>query len=349
MLVSRFKCFLWLCIFLIGAPFSFQDGAHAADPQNKQNTKSSSKRDTAVKSNVKKPVVKVAKKPKTVRTTVTRSKKSTVPTMPSFATALGLRGTRDELNLKSSVAMVVNQDTKEVYFEKNSSVTLPIASITKLMTAMVILDSDLSLDETIVINSDDAKSYSKSRLIQGTRLTRGEALLLALMSSENRAAHTLGTNYPGGIPAFIDAMNQKAAEIGMKHSHFADPTGLLSENVASAEDLTRLLSASYQYDQIRDFSTRPDLTMMIKNRPQKFVNTNRLVRTGDMDIGLQKTGFISAAGRCLVMQARVNDTPLLLVFLDSVGTQSRFADAVRVSEWYKRAPESEHQAIRSLM
>ena len=351
MLVTRFKCVVCMCIFLIGAPLTLQHGAYAADSQNKQKTASTSKSNTtsSSKSNTKKKVVKVSKKPKAVRTTVTRSTKSSAPSRPSFATALGLRGAKDELNLKSSVAMVVNQDTKEVYFEKNSSVSLPIASITKLMTAMVILDSNLSLDETIVINADDAKIYSKSRLSQGTQLTRGEALLLALMSSENRAAYTLGRNYPGGIPAFIGAMNQKAAQIGMKHSHFADPTGLLSENVASAEDLTRMLSAAYQYDQIRDFSTRPDLTMMIKNRPQKFLNTNRLVRTGDMNIGLQKTGFISAAGRCLVMQARVNDTPLLLVFLDSVGTQSRFADAVRVSDWYKRAPAGEHLALRSLM
>lgn len=346
MRVTRVKCFLCMCIFFIGTLFVFQNRVYAADSQNKQKSNASSQNHskTSAKSHKK-----VVKKPKSVRTTVTRTSQPAVAGRPSFATALGLSGMRDELNLKSSVAMVVNQDTKEVYFEKNPSVTLPIASITKIMTAMVILDSNLSLDEPIVINSEDAKSYHKSRLAQGTHLTRGEALLLALMSSENRAAYTLGRNYPGGIPAFIYAMNQKAAEIGMKNSHFADPTGLLSENVASAEDLTRMLSAAYQYDQIREFSTRPELTMMIGNHPQKFLNTNRLVRTGDMDIGLQKTGFINAAGRCLVMQARVNDTPLLLVFLDSVGTQSRFADAVRVSDWYKRAPANEHQAIRSLM
>jgi D-alanyl-D-alanine endopeptidase (penicillin-binding protein 7) len=168
------------------------------------------------------------------------------------------------------------------------------------------------------------------------------------MSSENRAAYTLGRNYPGGMKAFIDAMNRKAKELGMDHSHFADPTGLLSENVASAEDLTRMLSAAYQYKVIREFSTWPDLTMVIAKRPQKFLNTNRLVRAGDMNIGLQKTGFINAAGKCLVMQARVNNTPLLLVFLDSVGTQSRFADAVRVRDWYERIP-SGTPPIRRLM
>jgi D-alanyl-D-alanine endopeptidase (penicillin-binding protein 7) len=244
--------------------------------------------------------------------------------------------------------MVVNQDTKEVYFEKNPSVSLPIASITKLMTAMVVLDSKLPLDETLIINADDVHIYRTSRLAGGTVLTREEALLLALMSSENRAAYTLGRNYPGGIPAFVGAMNRKAKELGMDHSHFADPTGLMSENVASAEDLTRMLNAAYQYKMIREFSTWPDLTMVIANRPQKFLNTNRLVRSGDMNIGLQKTGFINAAGKCLVMQARVNNTPLLLVFLDSVGTQSRFADAVRVRDWYERQP-SGAQPIRRLM
>jgi D-alanyl-D-alanine endopeptidase (penicillin-binding protein 7) len=204
------------------------------------------------------------------------------------------------------------------------------------------------LDETLVINADDVHSYRSSRLAGGTVLSRQEALLLALMSSENRAAYTLGRNYPGGISAFVGAMNRKAKELNMEHSHFADPTGLLSDNVATAEDLARMLNAAYQYKLIREYSTWPDLTMMIAKRPQKFLNTNRLVRSGDMDIGLQKTGFINAAGKCLVMQARVNNTPLLLVFLDSVGTQSRFADAVRVRDWYERMP-SGTQPIRRLM
>jgi D-alanyl-D-alanine endopeptidase (penicillin-binding protein 7) len=290
---------------------------------------------------------KSTKKSQGVRTTVTRSTEPAKASIPSLATALGLHGQHDHLSLKSSVVMVVNQETKDVYFEKNSSVSLPIASITKLMTAMVILDSKLSLDEVIEINPEDVRSYAKSRLSGGTVLTREEALLLALMSSENRAAHTLGRNYPGGVPAFVDAMNRKAKEISMNHSQFADPTGLLSENVATAEDLTRLLSAAYQYKMIREFSTWPSLTMVINQRPQTFLNTNRLVRAGDMDIGLQKTGFINAAGRCLVMQARVNNTPLLLVFLDSVGTQSRFADAVRVRDWYERSGDL--QPIRRIM
>jgi D-alanyl-D-alanine endopeptidase (penicillin-binding protein 7) len=349
---------LWLMVVVglvsFGVATSFQASANTKDSQGANSSKSSSKSSSnaatkkPAKTEVKK-AAKSSKKPRTVRTAVTRSSQPVVAARPSFATALGLRGQHDDLSLQSSVAMVVNQDTKEVYFEKNSSVSLPIASITKLMTAMVVLDSKLPLDEAIEINADDVRSYGASRLAGGTVLTREEALLLSLMSSENRAAYTLGRNYPGGLSAFIDAMNRKAKEIGMTHSHFADPTGLKSENVASAEDLTRLLNASYQYKMIREFSIWPDLTMVIAKRPHKFLNTNRLVRAGDMNIGLQKTGFINAAGKCLVMQARVNNTPLLLVFLDSVGTQSRFADAVRVKDWYERMPFGEPQAIRRLM
>ncbi len=344
--LNQFWLIVVVSLVSFGATTSFQASAANKDSQTTKSTKASAK--TLVKLEVKK-TAKSSKKPKTVRTTVTRTSEPVVAARPSFATALGLRGQHDDLSLKSSVAMVVNQDTKEVYFEKNSSVSLPIASITKLMTAMVVLDSKLPLDDTIVINADDVHIYRSSRLAGGTTLTREEALLLALMSSENRAAYTLGRNYPGGVTAFVDAMNRKAREIGMTHSHFADPTGLMSENVASAEDLTRMLSAAYQYKMIREFSTWPDLTMVIAKRPQKFLNTNRLVRAGDMNIGLQKTGFINAAGKCLVMQARVNNTPLLLVFLDSVGTQSRFADAVRVKDWYERMPSGEPQAIRRLM
>ncbi|MBU3544279.1 MAG: serine hydrolase [Betaproteobacteria bacterium] len=333
--LNRFWLFIFTCLWMTST-------AIYAQPASKDKATKPVKATTKV-------VVKAPKKPKTVRITVTRPETPVVEARPSFATALGLRGQHDELSLKSSVAIVMNQDTKEVYFEKNPSVSLPIASITKLMTAMVVLDSKLPLDETLIINADDVHIYRTSRLAGGTELTREEALHLALMSSENRAAYTLGRNYPGGISAFVEAMNHKAKELNMDHSHFADPTGLMSENVASAEDLTRMLGAAYQYKTIREFSTWPDLTMVIGKRPQKFLNTNRLVRSGDMNIGLQKTGFINAAGKCLVMQARVNNTPLLLVFLDSVGTQSRFADAVRVRDWYERMPSGEPRPIRRLM
>jgi len=354
--LNQFWVLVLSCLLLASAPINTLANASSTEKQSKNaKTKSNISAKSTTVISVPAPVIvktsvkisRSSKKPRTVRTTVTRSAEVAIAAPPSLATALGLRGQRDVLSLKSSVAMVVNQDTKEVYFEKNPAISLPIASITKLMTAMVILDSKLPLDQTVEINAEDVHIYHTSRLSGGTVLTREEALLLALMSSENRAAYTLGRNYPGGIPAFVDAMNRKAKEIGMNHSHFADPTGLLSENVASAEDLTRMLSAAYQYKMIREFSTWPTLTMVINQRPQKFLNTNRLVRSGDMDIGLQKTGFINAAGKCLVMQARVNNTPLLLVFLDSVGTQSRFADAVRVRDWYEHAGDP--QPIRRLM
>ena len=207
----------------------------------------------------------------------------------------------------------------------------------------------MPLDEILVINADDVRSYKNSRIGLGAAFSREDFLRLALMSSENRAAYTLGRNYPGGMTAFVAAMNRKAKELGMTHSYYADPTGLMSENVASAEDLTRMLSAAYQYKLIREFSTWPEQTILINNRPQKFLNTNRLVRTGNMEIGLQKTGFINAAGKCLVMQARVNGAPLLLVFLDSVGTQSRFADAERVRDWFERMPVGTVPTGRQLM
>jgi len=213
MRLNRFWLFVFTLLFAYSAFINAPAVAASKDKEKQAKT---------TKVVVVKTASKSAKKPKTVRVTVTRPSEPVVPTRPSLATALGLRGQHDELSLKSSVVMVVNQDTKEVYFEKNPSVSLPIASITKLMTAMVVLDSKLPLDDTIVINADDVHIYAKSRLAGGTVLTREEALLLALMSSENRAAYTLGRNYPGGIPAFVDAMNRKAKELGMDHSHFAD-------------------------------------------------------------------------------------------------------------------------------
>ena len=340
MYLNRFWLSATTCALVAVTVFCNPVLAANSDQQVKSKSQATTK--TATKT------AKAPKRPKRVRVAVTRSMEPVVPAIPSLATALGLRNQHDQLNLKSTVVLVVNQDTKDVYYEKNPSVSLPIASISKLMTAMVMLDAKLPMDEALVINAEDAHIYKHSRLAEGTILTREDALHLALMSSENRAAYTLARNYPGGLPAFIAAMNRKAKELGMEHTHFEDPTGLTSENVASAEDLTRMLNAAYQYKIIREFSTWPDMTMMIANRPQKFLNTNRLVRAGDMDIGLQKTGFINAAGRCLVMQARINNTPLLLVFLDSVGTQSRFADAARVRDWYERMP-SGAQPIRRLM
>jgi D-alanyl-D-alanine endopeptidase (penicillin-binding protein 7) len=319
---------------LLGAQVSF-----AQNTTNKQSTQQTAKKKATPKTQ------------KQVRTSTTRAKSAKTPDekRPSFAAAMGLRGNHDELNLKSSVALIVDRQTHEVLFEKNAHAALPIASITKLMTSLVVLEAQMPLDETIVIEQSDVNAYpgrTRSRVTQGAKMTREQAMLLSLMSSENRASQALGRNFPGGIPAFVDAMNAKAQLLGMTQSKFADPTGLSSNNVSSPEDLTRLVEAAYQYKVIREFSTRPDYSIMIGKREQKFVNTNRLVRASDMDIGLQKTGYISAAGRCLVMQAKVVGRDVVMVFLDSVGTQSRFADAVRVREWLEANPNPE--TIRKL-
>jgi D-alanyl-D-alanine endopeptidase (penicillin-binding protein 7) len=315
----------------------------------KNKSSKSSKESKSNGSDKSKKNVRSPKNPREVRPTVLprSAVKKGEPVAPrvSAGTALGLGKQGDELNLKSNVSIVVDQQNQDIIFDKNSQVSLPVASITKLLTAMVVLDAKLPMDETLEINEQDAAIYKNSRLVKGTTLTRQEALLLALMSSENRAAYTLGRNYPGGIKAFMAAVNRKTKEIGMKHASFEDPTGLTSKNVASAEDLAVLVNAAYQYPLIRQFTTTPNHTKEINHREQQFLNSNRLVRSGDMEVLIQKTGYISEAGRCLVMMALVNNKPYTMVFLDSVGVQSRFADAIRVKEWIE---SSEHATLRKL-
>jgi D-alanyl-D-alanine endopeptidase (penicillin-binding protein 7) len=241
-----------------------------------------------------------------------------------------------EPRLRSAMAIVVDQDTDEVLYEKNADHVSAIASITKLMTAMVTLDSQLSLDEDLVVTSDDrANGWAGSRLRPGTHLARGQALHLALMSSENHAAHLLGRTYPGGIDALVDAMNAKAQLIGMGDSHFADPTGLSPENRASAADLVRMVKAAYDYPEIRYDSVSPDMEVPVGRHLVRYQNTNHLTSRPDWQIGLQKTGYIAAAGRCLVMQAAIEGRRVVMVLLDSVGRASRFADAQRVRDWIK--------------
>nr|WP_232431303.1 D-alanyl-D-alanine endopeptidase [Cupriavidus sp. UYPR2.512] len=262
------------------------------------------------------------------------------PAKPSLGEAMGLRDTDDALALRSSVALVMDQNSNEVLFQKNASAVLPIASITKLMTALVVMDARLPMDEVLTISEDDrdTEKHSSSRLRFGTQLTRQELLLLALMSSENRAASALGRNYPGGLPAFVQAMNRKARELGMNDSHFVDSSGLSSSNVSSATDLVRMVNAAYRNPTIREFSTQTEHEVNVLGRTQHYVSTNRLVRGGNWEIGLQKTGFISEAGQCLVMQAKVQGRNVVMVFLDSAGKLSRFADANRVKDWLEHAP-----------
>jgi serine-type D-Ala-D-Ala endopeptidase (penicillin-binding protein 7) len=247
----------------------------------------------------------------------------------------GLNDVHDPLALKSNVALVIDQKTSQVLFEKNSSVPLPIASLSKLMTAMVVVEAHQNMDEVLEVTSDDIdhERNSSSRLRVGSRLTRANMLHIALMSSENRAASALGRNYPGGLPAFVAAMNAKAKALGMFDTHYVEPTGLSSQNVASARDLAKLVMAAYQYPIIREYSTDTSYEVHPGHYVLQYMNSNRLVKNSSWDIGLQKTGFINEAGHCLVMQARIENRPVVMVFLDSKGKYSRFADADRVRRW----------------
>lgn len=253
----------------------------------------------------------------------------------------GLGKTSDPLSLRSSVAYVVDQNSAEVLFEKNADVALPIASITKLMTGMVVMDAKQDLDEVLRVTDADVDrlKYSSSRLPVGARMTRRELLHITLMSSENRAASALGRNYPGGKEAFVAAMNVKARELGMADTHYVDTSGLSSNNVSSARDLVKLVVAAHEDPVLREFSTTPKSTVQASGRTMHYANTNYLVSLPDWDIGLQKTGFINEAGRCLVMQAMIHGRNVVMVFLDSKGKMSRTADAGRIRRWIESLPD----------
>jgi D-alanyl-D-alanine endopeptidase (penicillin-binding protein 7) len=270
-----------------------------------------------------------------VKASVRRQAAKAVPTKPSFGQMAGLQGTPDDLNLKSSVAYVIDQDTHEVLLSKNDQAVLPIASITKLMTGLIISEAKLSLDEAITITQDDVDTEkgSSSRLRPGTTLTRGELLHLALMASENRAAHALGRTYPGGMPAFVGLMNAKASQLGMRDTRYIEPTGLSSKNQSSAKDLATLVGTAYHDPMLRELSTSPSYAVEVGNHTLQYRTTNRLVKNPNWDIGLQKTGYISEAGQCLVMQTKIAGRKLIMVFLDSAGKLSRIADAERVRRW----------------
>jgi serine-type D-Ala-D-Ala endopeptidase (penicillin-binding protein 7) len=258
----------------------------------------------------------------------------------------GLRTSDDPLELNSSVALVVDQQTNEVLFSKNDSAVLPIASLTKLMTGLVVTDANLPLDDLVTISADDIDTVkgSRSRLAVGTTLTRRELMHLALMSSENRAAHALGRSYPGGLDQFVRLMNAKARELGMHDTRYVEPTGLSSLNQSSARDLATLVSVAYQRPILRSLSTSPSHQLDLGHRTLEFRNSNGLIRNPDWDIGLQKTGYISEAGRCLVMQTRVAGRQLIMVFLDATGKLGRAQDAERVRRWVE-AQTTFHPAV----
>jgi D-alanyl-D-alanine endopeptidase (penicillin-binding protein 7) len=263
----------------------------------------------------------------------------------------GVAARQRELKLRSAAALVIEVGEGQLLYAKNTDAVMPIASITKLMTAMVVLDAALPLDEAITIQPADVDTLkgTRSRLKVGMTLTRRELLKLALMASENRAAAALARSHPGGIQAFVPAMNQKAKDLGMPDTHFLDATGLNPGNVSTAHDLAMMVNAGYQYSLIREFTTSDSHRVALQDRRYQrvvaFRNSNGLVRSGHWDIGLSKTGYISEAGRCLVMQATIAAKPVIIVLLDSWGKLSRIADANRIKHWVEGL-ESGAPAVR---
>jgi serine-type D-Ala-D-Ala endopeptidase (penicillin-binding protein 7) len=276
-------------------------------------------------------------KAKTASTTKpkARSKAKAPRPLASIKTADGRRGPE----IRSSSILVIDESDSSILLSRNADVAAPIASITKLMTSLVVLDADLPLDEVITITKADRAidKGAPSRLSVGAKLTRGELMHLALMSSENHAAYALGRTYPGGIDAILDAMNAKAKALGMKRTHFTDTTGLSSGNIASAEDLTKLVIAASENPLIEKYSTDPDETLMVGRSPVEYRNTNGLVRKPEWDIRVQKTGYTQAAGRCLVMKTFIDDRPIVMILMNSFGKYTRTADAIRVRRWMESA------------
>lgn len=276
-----------------------------------------------------------AKQARAKKPSAKRSVKRDPQNRMSAKSKMGVQSAMTTAALSSSAALVVDQISGEVIFEKNATTVLPIASITKLMTALVVAEADLPMDEALVVTKEDAdlEKGVKSRLAVGTRLTRGEFMHLALMSSENRAAHVLGRTYPGGMDAFVAAMNIKAKQLGMADSRFVEPTGLSASNVSSPRDLVRLVEESHRVEEIREYSTARKLNIRVRGRDTQFINTNALARGDQWELGVSKTGFIREAGRCLVMQAEVDRRPVIMIMLDASGKQQRLRDAERLRRW----------------
>jgi D-alanyl-D-alanine endopeptidase (penicillin-binding protein 7) len=328
-----------LCVIWSAAPEATARELTAAPAKKQAKKKSASKRKpvrraAAPAANLKTEVVRVQRKATYQRVAY----KPAAPPAPPVYTAgdlAGLNATRDPLALHSNAALVVDQNNSQILFEKNSRIALPIASLTKLMTALVVVEARQDMNEVLEVTADDIdrEKNSTSRLRVGAQVTRANMLHIALMSSENRAASALGRNYPGGLPAFVAAMNAKAKALGMTDARYVDSTGLSSQNVASARDLSRIVVAAYQHPVIREYSTSHKYAVGAGRRLLQYVNSNRLVASSNWEIGLQKTGYITEAGRCLVMQARIDGRPVVMVFLDSKGKDSRLGDASRVRKW----------------
>lgn len=261
---------------------------------------------------------------------------SAAPLLPSYVNAATFDKLAGQPDLRSASAIVIDSQGRELY-GKDADTVRPIASITKLMTAMVILDSGLDLEGGVTVTKDDRDliKLTGSRLGYGATLSRREMILLAVMSSENRAASALGRTYPGGLEAFVAAMNAKAAMLGMEHSHFADPAGLRVENTSTARDLMKMVNAAQGYPLIREASrsTRLEVRPWKDRGPLVYGNTNRLLKNESWDIQLSKTGYLNEAGRCLVMLANIEGEPLTIVLLDSFGKLTPFGDSNRLRQW----------------
>jgi D-alanyl-D-alanine endopeptidase (penicillin-binding protein 7) len=331
----------------VAAPSSVFARATATSGNTTATVKSVSKAKAKKTVSTKKKKMASAKKRKAVKA------QRAVVRRASIQQLMGPPYTGGELNLRSASVMVVNQGTGELLYAKNPHMPAPIASITKLMTAMVVLDAGLPLQEEITITSEDVDRLkgTGSRLSLGATLTREELLHLALIASENRAAAALSRAYPGGREAFIEAMNRKATQLGMHHTRFVDGTGLSSDNRSTAADLVKLVDAAYRYPLIRKISTTGsyDLTLPVSKRVRHlaFNNTNLLTRKGDWEIGVSKTGYISEAGHCLVMQASIAEQKVIIVLLDSWGKLSRIGDANRIRQWLEHTSTGGRMASRN--
>jgi D-alanyl-D-alanine endopeptidase (penicillin-binding protein 7) len=368
MLKSALGVFFLLVVVLFNAPMAFAkeagatSGSHKkAAPKKVSNKKVASRKSSAATRHANKSTS--SKRGKASRTTTSASLNSSeklvkrtvvvqgkrkvvyhrvarpvVPAVPPVLSAgdlAGLNLTRDSLDLASNVALVMDQSNSEVLLEKNANVALPIASITKLMTGLVVVEAHQNMDEILEITDEDIdrEKNSSSRLRVGAQLSRANMLHIALMSSENRAASALGRNYPGGLRAFVAAMNAKARALGMHNTRYVDSTGLSSNNVASARDLAKLVMAAHQHPILCQYSTDTKYVVEPGGHALHYANSNRLVMNPEWEIGIQKTGYISEAGRCLVMQANIDGRPIVMIFLDSKGKYSRLGDAARIRKW----------------
>ena len=350
------KKFSYLLSFLLVFAFISNQNYSVAAPQNKAKTAAKNvaknKTDKTVKSAKSAKSAKTAKNSKDTKTTknakntkntkttkniVIKSRKANVAKVNKMP--FEQYSADGSLNFRSDSVLVLNQNNGKVVMEKNSRKVVPIASISKLMTAMVVLDAKLPMNGVVSIDENDIDHRKKtsSRLPIGTRMTRETAMLLALMSSENRAANTLGRHYPGGLSAFVRDMNKKAKSLGMYNTRFVEPTGLSNQNVSTAQDLAKMVAAATKYPKIRQFTTTAEATLDLNGQLKEYRNSNSLVRGGDWDIGVSKTGYISEAGRCLVMQAALANEPFIIVLLDSNTTAMRAADANSIKNWVENS------------